>query len=159
MDRVTQRIDDFVRGSTWKRHSFACAAVLIAASSVGGCSTTIPLPSFIATDNEATGSIPRVVSPLSASLDEEDWRRAKGALAVALDPQGDGAAVNWDNPKSGAKGSVTPVGDAYAKEERVCRAFVADIGGEAPAKSVTGTGCRDKGGEWAVSDVKPWKKG
>ncbi len=79
-------------------------------------------------------------------------------MSVALDPQGNGAAVNWDNPRSGAKGVFTPVGDARPSDDRICRAFLAEIGGAAPAQSLQGVACRDKSGEWSVGEVKPWKK-
>ncbi len=125
--------------------------------SAAGCSTAIPLPSFIGSANDVTGSI----SPgarLSPALDMEDWRRAKGALGLALDPQGNGSPVAWDNPKSGARGAFTPVGAANAVDERICRAFLAEIGGSVSAKSLQGTACRDKAGEWSLDDVKPMSK-
>ena len=126
---------------------------------LGGCSSALPLVS----NDDVTGSIPvaAVVSQpatLSSRLDIEDWRRARGALGVALDPQGNGTPVAWDNPGTGIKGLITPVGDAYAADEKICRAFLADIGGKTPSQHLQGRGCRDKAGEWSVSDVKPWKK-
>lgn len=143
--------------------SFSCNRARLAATTAGlllslfvsGCATSIQLPGLV--DTDATGSIPKAASPLSAALDAEDWRRAKGALAVALDPQGNGAPVDWDNPRSGAKGAITPVGDAYARGNGVCRAFIANLGGSVASPPVQGTGCRDGSGEWTVSDVKPWK--
>jgi surface antigen len=129
-----------------------------AALSVSGCSAVIPLPSLISRD-DTTGSIAAPLSPLSSSLDVEDWRRARAAMAVALDPQGNGAVVNWENPKSGAKGAFTPVGDARPADDRICRAFIAEIGGATPAQTLQGVACRDKASEWSVNDVKPWKKG
>lgn len=113
------------------------------------------LPAFV--DNDVTGSIAKQASPLSAALDAEDWRRAKGALGVALDPQGNGAPVDWSNPQTGAKGTITPVGDPYAQGDAICRAFIANLGGAAASPPVQGTGCRDTSGDWRVSDVKPWK--
>ena len=133
------------------------SSVLATALGLCGCSTAIPLPSFISHD-DVTASIRKPVSPLSSALDSEDWRRANGALAVALDPQGSGASVRWDNPATGVKGTFTPVGEAQAIDGRVCRAFVSELGGAHPAQSLQGTGCRDKTGDWTVSDVKPWKK-
>jgi surface antigen len=121
------------------------------------CSTAIPLPSFMGSANDVTGSI----SPgarLSPGLDVEDWRRAKGALGLALDPQGNGSPVTWDNPRSGAKGSFTPVGAAKPVDERICRAFLAQVGGSVAPKDLQGTACRDKSGEWALDDVKPWSR-
>ena len=122
---------------------------------LGGCS--IPLPSLLGYGDE-TGSISQSVSPLSSALDVEDWRRAKSALSVALDPQGSGAPVKWDNPESGMKGSFIPAGDAFPSDKKICRAFVAEIGGSAPEQNLRGMGCRDKSGDWTIADVKPFKK-
>ena len=129
---------------------------ILAAVAVSGCATSIPLPSFISSD-DVTGSIRAPVSPLSSALDAEDWRRARSALAVALDPQGNGAPVSWDNPASGVKGSFKPVALAYAQDGLICRSFEAEIGGKAPSRQVSGLGCRDKTGEWDVSGVRPLK--
>ncbi|MDO9443369.1 MAG: RT0821/Lpp0805 family surface protein [Beijerinckiaceae bacterium] len=123
------------------------------ASCLGGCSTVFPLPSFISSD-DVTGSIHKSPSPLSKKLDAEDWRRAHAALGVALDPQGNGASVSWSNPLSGMKGSFVPISDAYPRDDRICRVFMAEIGAQG-SDQVQGTGCRDRSGEWAVSDVKP----
>ena len=133
------------------------AAGLCLALSLGGCATALPLPSMVSND-DVTGSIPVATSPLSATFDAEDWRRARAALGTALDPQGNGSPVSWDNPASGTKGLITPVGDAYAADDKICRAFLADIAGKALNQQLQGRGCRDRAGEWSVSDVKPWKK-
>ena len=125
---------------------------------VGGCATSIPLPSFSGiSKSDVTGSIP-VTSPLSKKLDNEDWRRAKGALAVALDPQGNGAPVTWENPQSRIKGSFVPVGQAWPKDDSICRTFLADLGGAHPQKQLQGNACRDKSGNWQVGEVEPWRK-
>ena len=108
--------------------------------------------------DDITGSIEKPSPSLASTLDPEDWRRAHAALGVALDPQGNGALVNWDNPQSGVRGAFTPVGNAYASEDGVCRAFLADIGGKAAPRQLQGVGCRDKGGEWKVNDLRPWKR-
>ena len=77
---------------------------------------------------------------------------------MALDPQGNGAPVAWDNPLSGAKGMFTPVGEARPSDDKICRAFLAEIGGAVPSQSLQGVACRDKTGDWAFTEVKPWKK-
>lgn len=106
-----------------------------------------------------TGSLPaKSISPLSPDLGQEDWRRAKAALAVALDPQGNGAAVDWDNPETGRKGSFIPVGQPFVAADEICRAFLASLNDAVADKSLQGTACRPSGGEWALKDVKPWKK-
>jgi surface antigen len=133
----------------------ATAALLMLTPGLAGCSTAIPLPGFISQD-DVTGSIRRFSSPLSPQIGLEDWRRAVAALAEALDPKGAGETVAWTNPKSGLKGKFTPVGDAYAREDRLCRGFLGEIGED---ESVRGAACLDKRGEWAVLDVKPVKRG
>ena len=134
------------------------AVALGAPLGMGGCATGIPLPSLMSRANEdVTGSI-RGVSPLSNALDQEDWRRAKGAMGLALDPQGNGSVVNWDNPQSRAKGSFTPVGQARAVDDRLCRSFIAELAGSLKSEQLQGDACRDRSGEWSVGKVEPWKK-
>ncbi len=103
-----------------------------------------------------TGSV-RGISPLSNALDQEDWRRAKGALGLALDPQGNGAAVGWENPASRARGGFTPVGQARPAEDKICRAFIAELNGSLTPEHLQGDACRDKSGEWTIGKVQPWK--
>ena len=107
---------------------------------------------------DVTGSI-APGNALSSSLDAEDWRRAKGALGLALDPQGNGEAVGWDNPKSGAKGAFTPVGAAKAVDDRICRSFLASVGGSLPPRSLQGSACRGNDGDWTLGEVAPWTGG
>jgi hypothetical protein len=135
----------------------ACAAGL--ALALAGCSFSWPLSSLMPDEPVTTGSIPvRPISPLSADLTQEDWRRAKGALAVALDPVGSGAAVNWDNPETGRKGSFTPVGQPFVKSDEICRAFLAGLKGPMGENQLQGTACRPSGGEWAIKESRPWQK-
>ncbi|QBR72755.1 hypothetical protein CU048_07845 [Beijerinckiaceae bacterium] len=105
---------------------------------------------------DTTGAIPK--SPLATLLDAEDWRRAKAALSTALDPQGNGALVTWENPDSGHKGSFRPVGKAYPSESGICRVFLAEIDRKSDPKSIQGTACADKQGQWTIAESKPWKK-
>lgn len=119
---------------------------------------SFPMGSLVSEDKPTHATSPKAVSPLSPDLGQEDWRRAKGALAVALDPHGNGSAVAWDNPDTTLKGSFTPVGQPFVTNDEICRAFLATIAGQLSASSLQGTACRPSGGEWAIKDVKPWKK-
>lgn len=139
--------------------SLLLVAVGIAAAASGGCATGIPLPSLMAktSSDDVTGSI-RGTSPLSNTLDQEDWRRARGAMGLALDPQGNGSPVTWENPQSKARGSFTPVGQAKAVDDKICRAFIAELGGSLKSEQLQGDACRDRSGEWNVGKVQPWKQ-
>jgi surface antigen len=93
-------------------------------------------------------------------MDGEDWRRAKSALDTALDPQGNGAQVTWDNPKSGAKGTFVPLAQPYPKDDGICRAFTARVDVQGRGSNVLrSSACRRNGGEWIVGKVTPLGSG
>lgn len=107
--------------------------------------------------DDVTGSIPKPAAKLSRHLDAEDLRRATAAMNTALDPQGSGASVNWDNPKSGAHGVFTPQGPAYPVDAKICRAFVAEIIAGETAEKLEGSSCREKSADWALNELKSHK--
>jgi surface antigen len=86
-------------------------------------------------------------------LGSEDLRRAHGAMALALDPQGDGRDVSWSNPQSGTKGVITPVGGPYLKAHEICRAFTASTSLRTGAARQKGIACRPSGGEWSIREM------
>jgi surface antigen len=134
-------------------------AVGLIALSTSACSFSFGLSALDDEEPKSTGAIAtaaKAVTPLSADLDDEDWRRAKAALAVALDPQGPGTQVSWDNPATTMKGTFTPMGAPFVKNDEICRTFAAHLSGPSAA-SLHGTACRPSGGEWAIKEVKPLK--
>jgi surface antigen len=126
------------------------------AASVAGCAVSVPIASLSNANEDATGAIPS--SALERLLEPEDWRRARAALATALDPQGNGSLVRWDNPQSGASGFFAPTGRAYPSEARVCRAFKTDVIRKSGAKAMQGVACAGKDGEWTIADIAPTAK-
>jgi 17 kDa outer membrane surface antigen len=124
-----------------------------------GCSLTMHLTSF-AEEPETTASIsPRNPTRLDPSLDDEDWRRAQSALSLAVDPQGPGLPVNWDNPVTKRKGSFAASGEMTLVQDTICRPFTAALvqpGGQQSRQS--GQACRVGPGEWAMRlDAAPGK--
>jgi hypothetical protein len=139
------------------REAMNILAAGIVALSLGACSLSVGVMGLKDAEPEATGAItPAAAIPLSPDLNEEDWRRAKAALAVALDPQGPGTQVSWDNPDTTMKGAFTPAGAPFVKNDEICRAFSAQLSGPAAA-SLQGTACRLSGGEWTIKEIKPAK--
>jgi surface antigen len=144
-------------------HAVAVALALAAA----GCSVSFPIVglSSKAEDEVATtssvlparGATQGALASLAADLGPEDMRRADAAMAVALDPQGNGAAVSWDNPQSGVKGAFTPVGGPFLRSDEICRAFIANVQTQSRPVRLQGTACRPSGGAWAVKETQPWK--
>ena len=135
------------------RRAVALAWLALVAPTIGACSMSFPMSSMLPED--VTGSMTKV--PFGALLDEEDRRREKAALATALDPQGDGSTVHWENPKSGRKGTLTALGHAFPHESHVCRVFSGKLRDGATARAVEGMACTAAAGEWEVREVKPMK--
>lgn len=106
--------------------------------------------------DDVTGSLSTV--PFGPLLGEEDRRREMAALSTALDPQGDGSTVHWENPTSGNKGAITPVGHAYPADAKVCRAFLGEMSRSGDKTSIQGTACTASAGQWAVRDMKPFRR-
>jgi surface antigen len=133
------------------------AAAGLLALSTGACSFSYAIVGMKDDDPVTTGSIAaRPPSPLSPDLNQEDWRRARAALAVALDPQGAGTPVSWDNPGTSRKGNFAPASPPFVRNDEICRSFTGQLGGAASG-SFEGTACRPSGGEWAITDVGPAK--
>ncbi len=152
------------RSDAFLREAGKILAAGLVALSTSACSFSLGMMGVSDEEPKTTGAIapaaavPQAVTPLSTDLDEEDWRRARAALAVALDPQGPGTQVSWDNPETSMKGSFTPTGAPFVKNDEICRTFNAELSGPAAA-SLHGTACRLSGEEWAIKDVKPVSAG
>jgi surface antigen len=146
--------------------ALGAAAAILGAGGLSGCSIAIPVGSsgesalFQGASEDATGSIAKKSPPpaLSRHLDAEDLRRAMAALGTALDPQGSGASVRWDNPQTGAKGAFTPTGQAYPLDGKICRGFVADIDAGETSEKLKGAACREKSADWALTEATPLRK-
>ncbi len=145
------------RSDAFLSEAIKILAVGMIALSAGACSFSFGVAGMDEEEPKTTGSVvSAAATALSPDLNEEDWRRAKAALAVALDPQGPGTQVSWDNPDTNMKGTFTPTGAPFVKNDEVCRAFTAHLSGPSQA-SLQGTACRPSGDEWAIKDLKPAK--
>jgi len=125
----------------------------LSALSVSACSLSFPLESMLPEDPVTTGSI-GPVSPLAPELDVEDWRRARAAMAVALDPQGNGGRAAWDNPETERSGAFSPSTLPFVQNDRVCRGFVAELRlGEEEDREISGSACRHSEGIWRIEEI------
>ncbi|ACL56076.1 RT0821/Lpp0805 family surface protein [Methylobacterium nodulans] len=149
--------------ATW-RPGLALLATTVAAAgllTLAGCSQPLlvfqakPEAAAPAPEPVSTGSIgPVAPKSFGSDLTPEDWRRAKAALAVALDPQGNGQPVKWDNPESKMRGMVNPTGLPYVANDEICRNFLATVIAPSGSRFVRGTGCRPSGGSWELKSLK-----
>ncbi|GJE40670.1 RT0821/Lpp0805 family surface protein [Methylobacterium persicinum] len=135
-------------------------AALCVVGLLAGCSQPLllfrgtPEPAVTAEEPVTTGSIQPRSKTFGGDLTGEDWRRAQAALSVALDPQGNGRPVKWDNPDSGMHGSVNPTGLPYVADDQICRNFLASVIGSEKSRFVRGTGCKPSGGDWTLKAIR-----
>lgn len=139
---------------------------MIAGIAVGGCSYQLNSPKK---ENEAaTGSIAAQAqaSVLAASAQADagevpgdaDLAYARAAVSDVLSRGGKDASAPWENPVTGARGTVTPIAQAYNQDGRVCRDFLASYVKPGAESWLQGEACRFGRGKWEVRSLKPWKR-
>ena len=136
---------------------FALAVLGVAAS---GCSTEVKLPGMFGDDKPVqTGSILSPSSPEGPGLPPaSDLAYAKVAAAEVMKSGSGDASLPWQNPASGARGTVTPVAAAYRVEGALCRDFVASYVAEGTESWMQGEACRAARGRWEVRNLKAWRR-
>jgi surface antigen len=152
------RYNGTARASIWRR--LLPIATLLLALPGGACS--YQLGSLTGHDaakldkpvdkSEVTGSI--ASTPVAANDGDLDYARAAAAQALAID----GKSVPWENPHTGARGTITPIANAYTQDGFVCRDFLASYVRQGAESWLQGEGCRVHHGKWEVRVMRPWKK-
>jgi surface antigen len=138
--------------------------LVILAFASGGCSFSYKLDSWIGKDEEKTGSARASVSTLSKRASgedlppEPDLLYAKAAVHEVL-ARGDAeTSLPWENPVSGARGTVTPLTSAYSHDGFHCRDFLASYVRGGTESWLQGEACRVHQGKWEVKNMRPWKR-
>ncbi|MGA0597283.1 RT0821/Lpp0805 family surface protein [Enterovirga sp. CN4-39] len=129
--------------------------VLAMAPVLAGCSFAIPSLTAKAPE-DVTGSITPAPAALKLfpELGPEEVRRLRAALTVALDPQGNGKPVKWDNPESGMGGDITPSGAPFVEANEICRAFTASLESASVSKTAQGKACKVSADEWVLRKLE-----
>jgi 17 kDa outer membrane surface antigen len=135
------------------------AAMVPLALANGACSYKLDwMSSRDGEKSEAAGSLGApgrlAVAPGSA---EADLAFAKAAAAEALARTGD-VSVPWENPGTGARGTVTPLASAYTQDGFTCRDFLASYVRKDSESWLQGDGCRIHQGRWEVRHMKPLQR-
>ncbi|QPF86495.1 hypothetical protein IC762_09505 [Bradyrhizobium genosp. L] len=109
-------------------------------------------------DRDVTGSIsPTLVS--AAAPTESDLAFTRNAASDVLTKGDKDASQPWENPETGARGSVTPLAQAYSGEDgRTCRDFLASYVNGATESWLQGAACKSGQGRWVINSLKPWRK-
>jgi surface antigen len=129
---------------------------LIGASS-GGCSFSRSDGGFFASKSDDSEVVTGSVEPAPT---ESDLAFARTAASDVLTKGDKDSSQPWQNPETGARGSVTPLAQAYANGDgRTCRDFLASYVNGRTESWLQGAACQSGHGRWEIHTLKPWKRG
>ena len=136
------------------------AVALTLGLSVGGCSLSGQFDSGFGDKADQTGSItpPPGSKQVSELPPDSDLVFTRAAVSELLSHNRSGASVPWENPSSGARGTVTPIAAAYTQDGRTCRDFLASYVHGRSQAWLQGEACKQSKGDWEVRSFKPWKR-
>jgi surface antigen len=140
-------------------------AVLSLALTSGGCSFSYQLDSMFARKRDAgvesTASI-RPLTPrqqtVAAMPPDVDLTAARAAVSEALGKAGRDGSVPWEDPATGARGTVTALSSAYRQDGATCRDFLASYVRNGAEAWLQGEACRSHKGRWEVRQMRPWRR-
>ena len=145
--------------SLWRGVGLVPALAL--ALACGGCSFGSLDMMFGSSDKpETTGSItpPPGAKQVSDLPPDTDLVFTRAAVSEVLSRSGNDSSVPWENPRSGARGTVTPIASAYSQDGQTCRDFLASYVQGSSQAWLRGEACKQQKGVWEVRALKPWKR-
>jgi surface antigen len=89
---------------------------------------------------------------------ESDLAFARNAVSDVLTKGDKYSSQPWENPQTGARGSVTPLAQAYSSDGRTCRDFLASYVNGRAEKWLQGAACQTGHGRWEIQALKPWNQ-
>jgi surface antigen len=137
----------------------AAAFALTLALAAGGCSFSYQLDNLFTKkdDGERIGSLRP--SPKGAELPAEaDLAIARAAVSEVLTKGGKDSSLPWENPHTGARGTITPLTSADSQDGTTCRDFLASYVKNGAESWLQGEACRAERGRWEVRSLRPWKR-
>ena len=145
----------------WRLRAQAIALALALGAATNGCS--YKLDSVFGKDEkpDQTASLrpaPAPAQTAAATPSEHDLAYAKAAAAVVLASSEKDASQPWENPGTGARGTVTPIADAYTQDGFTCRDFLASYVRDGAESWLQGDACRIHQGKWTVRHMRPLKR-
>ncbi len=126
---------------------------------MGGCSIGRSDGAFAKMEgSDVTGSITPLKPTEGSEPTEADLAFARTAASDVLTKGGKDSSQPWENPSTGARGSVTPLSNAYTEDGRTCRDFLASYVNGTQETWLQGAACRAERGRWDVRTLKPWRR-
>src|SRR5262249_34565364 len=132
--------------------------VLALASAAGGCSfqlDSLKSPSEVEYTSSARSTLPRQAASLPP---ENDLVVARAAVSELMSHGGKDTSVPWENPRTGAGGTITPIASAYSQDGLTCQDFLASYVREGSESWMQGEACRQHQGRWEVRNLRPWQR-
>jgi hypothetical protein len=131
----------------------------------GGCSFSYQLGSLFGKDDDtppvsATGTTASVTDeekPMSDMPPDVDLAYARTAAMEVLASGEKRGSARWENPKTGARGTVMPIAKVYTQDGLTCRDFLASFVREGSEAWLQGEACRAQHGRWEVRSLKARK--
>jgi hypothetical protein len=122
-------------------------ATALASEEVTGSAQT---PTLRASAAAATSGLPS----------DTDLVFARMAIVEVLKRNSKEVSAPWENPSSGARGTVTPIASAYARDGLTCHDFLASyVRRGSPESWLQGQACRaNKREVWEVKSLRPWTR-
>lgn len=132
-------------------------AMVLIGVGAGGCSFSRD-DSGLARYGDVTGSISPAAQASLAMPSETDLAFARNAASDVLTRGEKDASQPWENPETGARGSVTPLAQAYSSDGRTCRDFLASYVNGNSESWLQGAACQTGHGQWEIHTLKPWRQ-
>jgi surface antigen len=125
----------------------------------GGCSMSRTDSAFARMDaNDLTASIGGAPG-VGPAPTETDLAFARNAASDVLTRGTKDSSQPWENPETGARGSVTPLAQTYSSDGRTCRDFLASYVNGRSESWLQGAACQIDHGRWEIHTLKPWSRG
>ena len=102
-----------------------------------------------------SGSVDLISALSIGAFTDDDLAVASAATTGLLDLRNGGP---WENPATGARGTITPLAAAYRDNGVECRDFLASYVHDKAEAWMQGEACRNSGGQWEVRSLKPWRR-
>jgi len=142
--------------------STALTTALAVALVASGCSISYKLESLFGSDKDGGPAdytaLKQDAAEEVAGLTGADLALAKAAASEAVTRSGKDVSIPWENPTTGARGTVTPLAAAYTQNGITCRDFLASYVRQSSQSWLEGEACRMEAGNWEVRNLKPWKR-
>ena len=137
----------------------AVVTLILIGLGAGGCSLSRTDGAFAKMDDRGfTGSIAGAQAG-GAAPTESDLAFARNAASDVLTKGDKDSSQPWENPQTGARGSVTPLAEAYSSDGRTCRDFLASYVNGRSESWLQGAACHSGNGRWEIHTLKPWRRG